>query len=143
MDHENAEGEQGHVAEEPAPEDPAVRPLRDPGQPTERGRRQHELTHLPFRPWCADCVAGAAADNPHRRHGPRADDEGLIKISVDYGFMSTGDEADSNRALLVMHTSRSKAIFARVVAGKGRQDPGAVGWLIDQVRRLGVGRCVL
>ena len=67
----------------------------------------------------------------------------MIKISVDYGFMSTGDEADSNRTLLVMHASRSKAIFARVVAGKGRQDPGAVGWLIDQVRRLGVGRCVL
>ena len=57
MDHENAEGEQGHVVEEPVPEDPAVRPLRDPGQPTERERRQHELTHLPFRPWCADCVA--------------------------------------------------------------------------------------
>ena len=44
MDHGNAEGEQGHVAEEPAPEDSAVRPLRDPGQPTERERRQHELS---------------------------------------------------------------------------------------------------
>ena len=88
-------------------------------------------------------MSGAAADNPHRRHGPRADDEGLIKISVDYGFMSTGDEADSHRTLLVMHASGSKAIFAKVVAGNGRQDPGAVKWLIDQVRRLGVGRCVL
>ena len=139
-DHENAEGE---VHEAPPPPEPDVRPLRDPGQPTERERRQHELTHLPFRPWCADCVAGAAAANPHRRHGPRADDEGLVKISVDYGFMSTGDDENESRTLLVMHASRSKAVMARVVAGKGRQDPSAVAWIIEQVRRLGVGRCVL
>ncbi len=46
-DHENAEGE---VHEAPPPPEPVVRPLRDPGQPAERERRQHELTHLPFRP---------------------------------------------------------------------------------------------
>ena len=135
--------QQGHVAEELAPEDPAVRPLRDPGQPTEAECRQHELTHLPFRPWCADCVAGAAADHPHRRRAPRADDEGLTKVSVDYGFMSTTGEADPNRTLLIVHASRSKTVFAVVVTGKGRQDPKAVGWLVEQIRRLGVGQCVL
>ena len=114
-DHGNAEGE---VHEAPPQPEPEVRPLRDLGQPTERDRRQHELTHLPFRPWCADCVAGAAADNPHRRQGPRADDEGMVKISVDYGFMSTGGDLNESRTLLVMHASRSKAIMALVVAGQ-------------------------
>ena len=33
MDHENAEGEQGHVVEEPAPEDPAYRPRVTQGSP--------------------------------------------------------------------------------------------------------------
>ena len=27
-------------------------PATDPGQPTPREREEHELTHLPFRPWC-------------------------------------------------------------------------------------------
>jgi hypothetical protein len=73
-------------------------------------------------------VAGSAADNPHRRQGRRADDEGLVKISVDYGFISTGAEAEPKRTLMVIHASRSKAIMTRIVKRKGRGDPSSMGW---------------
>ena len=58
-----------------------------------------------------------------------------MKVSVDYGFIATADEA-SPMTVLVMHAGRSKAIMARIVQGKGRADPSAVGWAIDQLRRL-------
>ena len=63
-------------------------------------------------------------------------------MSVDYGFTATANEA-SPRTMLVMQAGRSKAIMARIVQGKGRADPSAVGWATDQLRRLGVGRCIL
>ena len=50
-------------------------------QPTPAEIRVHRITHLPFREWCHQCVAGAANDHPHRTRpadvreplaGPRA-----------------------------------------------------------------------
>ena len=32
------------------------RAVRDPGQPTRVMIEEHNLTHIPFRPWCAACV---------------------------------------------------------------------------------------
>ena len=31
-------------------------------QPTEQERDQHNLTHLPFRDWCEDCVNGKSCE---------------------------------------------------------------------------------
>ena len=39
--------------------------IKDPGEPTEREREEHELTHVPFRAWCKACVAGKAQNDPH------------------------------------------------------------------------------
>jgi hypothetical protein len=120
-------------------EDPIVRAVRDPGQPTRREIDQHELTHLPFRPWCADCVAGRAADDPHRRVAAEVND-GPPKVSVDYGFI-TSEDGTETRTILVMKVSKFKVIAAKRVSGKGRADPHSAGWLVDQLRRLGLGRC--
>jgi hypothetical protein len=145
----NAEAEQEAVADgaqhvvDEAHEVPAVRGVRDPGQPTREERARHDLTHLPFRPWCADCVAGRAADDPHRRVA-RSDDDGPTKVSVDYGFVSERvDELDVQRTILVVKVGGCKAVMAKCVLGKGRADPGAVSWLVDQLRRLGISRCIL
>ena len=135
---EGHEAVEENGAQPAAVEDPAVRAARDPGQPTRAERAVHELTHLPFRPWCADCVAGKAADDPHRRLA-RAVDEGPPKVSVDYGFVTEGDET---KTVLVVKAAGCKAIMARCVRGKGRADPLAASWLVDQLRRLGLGRCV-
>jgi hypothetical protein len=151
-EHEEHEGDDAgdgvHQPPAEAHEAPAVRAVRDPGQPTRTERAAHELTHLPFRPWCADCVAGKAADDPHRR-AAREEDDGPVKVSVDYGFVTerAATEADPERmvqrTILVVKVSGCKAIMAKCVRGKGRADPLAASWLVDQLRRLGLGRCVL
>jgi hypothetical protein len=151
-EHEEHEGEDAgdgvHQPAEEAHEAPAVRGVRDPGQPTRDGGAAHDLTHLPFRPWCADCVAGKAADDPHRR-AAREEDDGPVKVSVDYGFVSekaaTADDPERivQRTILVVKVAGCRAVMARCVKGKGRADPFAVSWLVDQLRRLGLGRCVL
>ena len=129
-------------AEEAEVEDPAVRAAPDPGEPSREERARHELTHLPFRSWCADCVSGRAPDDPHRRLVRAKTGVEVPKVSVDYGFISTPGE-DAPRTILVVKVSGCKAVMARCVKGKGRVDPHAVGWLVDQLRRLGQGKCVL
>ena len=34
------------------------RPLRDPGMPSPREVIEHNLSHIPPRPWCPHCVRG-------------------------------------------------------------------------------------
>ena len=120
-----------------------VRGLRDPGQPTKAEREQHELFHVPFRPWCKHCVEGRAVDDPHRRQ--EEDSEGetrLPKVSVDYGFMKLDGE-ETPRILLVLKAKPSRVVAARCVTAKGREDPTAAAWLVANLQRLGLGRCVL
>ena len=51
-------------AEEEVPPEEAYSATR---QPSERERRLHEITHVPFRKWCPFCIAGKArADYEHK-----------------------------------------------------------------------------
>ena len=70
---EEVQQEDGDQHEEAEIEE-AVRPiaLRDPGQPTTSEREEHELTHLPPRPWCDCCMRGRAQHDQHRTV-PRSD----------------------------------------------------------------------
>ena len=137
-------GESGAAEEEPIepnPEDHQVRGASDPGQPTREERSRHELTHLPFRRWCRHCVEGRAPDDPHMC-GPCDEERGVPKVSLDYGFMKREGE-EGQRTILVIKARPSRAVASRCVTGKGRDDPVAVPWVVAQLRRLGLGRCVL
>jgi len=139
-------GEDGAAAaeaelQEQGPEDHAVRCAPDPGQPTRGERSRHELTHLPFRPWRRHCVEGRAPDDPHRA-GPADEERGVPKVSLDYGFMGQEGE-EGQRTILVIKARPSRAVASRCVIGKGRADPAAVPWVVAQLRRLGLGRCIL
>ena len=43
------------------------RPLRDPGMPTRREMLEHNVTHLPPRPWCPHCMKGKGKVSPSLR----------------------------------------------------------------------------
>ena len=58
---------------------------RDPGMPTQEERELHDVTQLPFRPWCEVCVRGRGRDRCHRRIGEEGDQ---AKMSLDYGFLT-------------------------------------------------------
>ena len=40
------------------------RPFRDPGAPSKNEILEHNLTHIPPRPWCPHCVRGKSKDSP-------------------------------------------------------------------------------
>ena len=67
----------------------------------------------------------------------------MPKVSVDYCFLKAEEGDAVTRTVLVLHARPSKAVAATCVQGKGREDPHAVPWLVGQLRRLGLGRCVL
>jgi hypothetical protein len=68
-------------------------------------------------------------------------------VPVDYGCLGerAGDdeEVDAKRTILFMKVEGCGAVIARCVKGKGGAGPFAVKWLLDQLRRLGLGRVVL
>ena len=70
-----------------------------PYTPTKAEIEAHEVTHLPYRNWCAHCVAGKGVSSPHV-HGDAAERIG-ITISLDYCFM--GDEAKEGTPPVLYH----------------------------------------
>ena len=41
------------------------RKIADPRLPSKKEVDEHELTHLPYRNWCAFCVSGKGKLSPH------------------------------------------------------------------------------
>ena len=108
-DRAGGEAEDQDVCRECEPESPQeegrVRAVRDPGLPTPEERARHELLHVPFRPWCEHCVKGKAADDPHPQRAPSESggDDGVPKVSIDYGFIKLEDTEP--RTVLVLKVS--------------------------------------
>ncbi len=69
-----AQGVQEDVIAAPIPDDDAEaeeeaqqpRGVRDPGQPIQAMIDEHDLTHIPYRPWCDACTRGRAKRKPSR-----------------------------------------------------------------------------
>ena len=72
-------------AEEEVPPEEAYSATR---QPSERERRLHEITHLPFRKWCPFCIAGKArADYKHSVEAEevQAREHPVIQLDIMFG----------------------------------------------------------
>ena len=121
----------------------------------------HSATHIPFRNWCAFCVAGKAKEDPHFKKDEHEVLENVV--SLDYGFMSKknrvtkrdseeaesdadeeDDSEDPSKAVLkvlVLRDRRTKYVTATVVPRKG-DHPYAVHRVgIDITSVLGYKRC--
>ena len=83
------DGGDGREASEDAREEQDERKpkiVTDIKGPTEWERLVHDLTHIPYRPWCRHCVAGRGKSRYHRRH--LEDRRGEVPvISMDYGAL--------------------------------------------------------
>ena len=71
--------------------------LPAPGEPTLTERREHKLTHLPFRSWCPACVRAKSKQNHSRTLKTKQP-----VIQVDYAFL--GDNSDDPQVTLVTAT---------------------------------------
>ena len=55
-----------------------------PHEPSEFEKQKHNLTHIPFQPWCTSCVKGKAQAEPHKRTERMTEDSELPVIQCDY-----------------------------------------------------------
>ena len=57
-------------------------------KPSLKIRKEHEVTHIPYAPWCETCIRGRGIDHPHRRRSEAegTESEGMHKVHFDYGF---------------------------------------------------------
>ena len=78
--------------EEGAEEEAEVqRPLRDPGMPTRREVLEHNLTHMPPRPWCPHCVKGKGKDTPSLTLKGAFAESLVPRVRLDYCFLTENE----------------------------------------------------
>ena len=82
---EGVEEDDSGEGEHPAEEARRAKKARDPGAPTCAEVEEHAATHLPFRIWCEECVAGRR-DNPAHLRVPR-EPGGVPEVGFDYTFV--------------------------------------------------------
>ena len=51
-----------------------------PYTPSQREIEEHELTHIPYRSWCAHCVRARAREDGHFRSSDDKEETGLIDL---------------------------------------------------------------
>ena len=94
-------------------------------KPSQREVEQHNLTHMPFRPWCKHCVFGRAKNDPHLRDkGPKSS---VPIVPWDYMYLKEDDKADfrpeivngDGLPILVGLDGEHKYIFASMIPQKG------------------------
>ena len=67
------------------------RPLKDPGMSTRREVPEHDLTHMPLRPWCPRCVKGKSKETPSLMlSGPVAENM-MPRICLEYCFLTENE----------------------------------------------------
>ena len=58
----DVKGDEGEPEEGSKP-----RIIASPTRPSPKEVEEHMATHIPFRNWCAHCIAGKSKSNPHRK----------------------------------------------------------------------------
>ena len=104
------------VEEEGVEEAKQVKPAKDPRAPTAAEREAHAATHLPFRSWCRECVAGRRDNPPHKK---KAEEERVFpEVSMDYAFVRRQGETDT-LTVLVVKDRDSRGLRTSVMKQKG------------------------
>ena len=82
---------------------PNVEAVAVPIQPSAGEQAQHELTHIPFRPWCKHCVVTRSRGNYHAHVSDPADDAQRENPTVqcDFYHMEPGKEGAVVALLMV------------------------------------------
>ena len=105
--------------------------MDEPADPDGSGREVHDVSHVPYRPWCRFCVMGRGLEWRHlTQSGDRDDDR--PRVFADNGHL-TGDSTP----LLVAEDRRTGMTFAAAVSVKGGGDPHAARLLAKWIDGLG------
>ena len=87
-----------------------TRALKSPGQPRVEEKTAHEMHHLPYRPWCPECVEARGVDDPHHRQ-PALDELATPKVMFDIFFVGPDEMANKYKIMNGCFSLRDKERF--------------------------------
>ena len=119
--------EEGHEGQEEEAEEAKRRP--DIKVPSKEEVRRHNVSHLPYRSWCPQCVAGRGKDHAHHAREKSEESRGE-EVHFDYAFLRN-EEGGEKATVLVGRCRRSKFLTAHVVPSKGESEE----WVVDEVMK--------
>ena len=88
--------------------------MNDPAMPSEEEKRDHEMTHLPYRSWCRHCIRGRGKEMGHRKS--KEEPEG-VEIHMDLCFPG-GEEGPDKMTVLVARERRTRMTLATALPSK-------------------------
>ena len=109
-----------------------------PHEPSEFEKQKHNLTHIPFQPWCTLCVKGKAQAEPHKRTERIAEDSELPVIQCDYLMLK--DVAGTGGLKVLSMCVRT---FGYGMSTKGPTDMFATVWAVKMLNFLGLSDIIL
>ena len=117
-----SEDQAPRAGEDPDLEDDEGQPVRLPSRPvgpSAADRALHSTTHLPFRSWCEECVAGQVSpDSPHKQQFEKSE---MTTLMLDYFFLKSEGDA-STATCLAAYVPQMQYGFAKVYEGKSASD---------------------
>ena len=113
-----------------------------PREPSESEKMKHELTHIPFQPWCTSCVKGKAQAEPHKRTERIIEDSELPVVQCDY-LVLKDVAATSGLKVLSMYVRTFGYGMSTVVDKKGATDAFATVWAVKMLNCFGLSDVIL
>ena len=108
-----------------------------PHEPSEFEKQKHNLTHIPFQPWCTSCVKSKAQAEPHTRTERIIEDSELPVIQCDY-FMLKDVAGTGGLKMLSMYVRTFGYGMSTVVETKIPTDMFATMWAVRMLNFLGL-----
>lgn len=139
---EGAKMQDGDIGDEDQEEAERPRALRDPGRPSQAEIDEHDLTHIPYRPWCNACVRAKAKNKMSLKIRGVYSENLVPRVRLDYCHLTEhaervegehGEEettkAESSVTALVMQESTCRSVWAYAFEHKGAADD----WIVEQI----------
>ncbi|CAE7917811.1 unnamed protein product, partial [Symbiodinium necroappetens] len=121
---------QQRIAEHPAA--PVPNEVKPVAEPSDEERRLHELTHLPFRPWCAFCQEHKSRSDAHKASD--VSQHGVPVISFDFSF--TGREEGGKDKLVTLVVRDSFSGWRESIPSARKGGATSRSYLASEVTRL-------
>ena len=98
--------------------------------PSKAEQERHRRCHIPFAPWCPDCVSGRKPNWGHYHVQLNDREKTCPEVHLDYCFFRNSP-GGASAATLVLKDRTCRALAAHVVPWKG----ATVEWVVQQVKR--------
>jgi hypothetical protein len=118
-----------------------IKAASQPYEPNKAEREARELTCVPYRSWCKYCVAGKAADTPHKKQAKV--EEHIPVVEFDYNFIGDKTIDEKKVTVLVAVDSVHGSMTAPMARKKGSSDECVMQALLNYVMQLGFPKAEL